>query len=729
MKKLIETALPLSKVNKKTISERTSAMGHPANMHMWWGRSPQYSSIVSLTAALVDSAENQDEIKSRLDRVLDGNYSEFGDKPIVFDPFSGFGGISLAAQMLGLPVVAGDLNPIAVMLTKAAAEIPAKFAGCRPVNGYSLIKGYTGSEGLAEDVQYYGEWLEQKAKEKLKDIYPGEPEGNPAAWIWARTVKCPNPACNCRMPMATSFIINGKAGREAWVEPVVEEGKIHFHLRTGKCPKEKETNKHGSYGAKFICPACGEIATDAYVKEQGLKHELGAQLMAMVIDTPNGKIYKEPNQAQETAALMPVPEDIPQGEIPDNARWFGPPGFGITEYADLFSPRQLKMLTTFCELLKELQDKVASDALAAGMSEEGGSLAAGGNGALAYGQAVGVYLAFVIDKMADRNSTVCSWNSSGGNPRAAFGRQAIPMVWNYAEGNPFSSITGNFKTSLKNIVACIKQLPCGSQVTTYQGDAVKVEYPDNVMVCTELPYYKSIGYAHLSDYFYIWMRRSLKPIFPELFNPIVTSKEELTTVGQFYGRSKEECEHEYEEKMLHVLEKLYQASTIEYPALLFYEFHKADANALSATSVDIEASPWEIMVTNMLKVGFAITAVWPMRSEVFSEKADGTRILIVARKVEKTEQTTRRAFINTMKRELPGKLNVLYSAGVDECDKVISGLGCGLSIFSRYKRIMNADGSDMNVHDALQLIYQELIDYLRTNTNDEEIEASVHKED
>lgn len=729
MKKLIEMALPLSSINAKTISERTSAAGHPANIHMWWGRSPHYASAVALTASMVDVPDRPDALKTCLERLGRDEYTEFGDKPVIFDPFSGYGGIPLAAQTLDFPVIAGDLNPVAVMLTKAITEIPALFSNRRPVNPYSLIKEYRKAEGLAEDVQYYGEWLEQKAQERLKDIYPNDSEGKPAAWIWARTVKCPNPACGCRMPMVSSFIINGKAGKEAWSEPVSENGVIRFRLRTGKCPKEKETNKYGNYGAKFICPACGEITTDSYVKEQGLKHELGVQLMAMVIDTPNGKIYKEPNPLQEAAAMVPVPEDIPQGEIPNNAHWFGPPGFGITEYSDLFSPRQLTMLTTFCEILKELQDKVASDALAAGMSPESGSLAAGGTGALAYSQAVTIYLAFVIDKMADRNSTVCSWNSSGGTPRATFGRQAIPMVWNYAEGNPFSSITGNYKTALKNVVASIAALPCGSYVDVYQGDAVTAHYPENCMIFTELPYYKAIGYAHLSDFFYIWMRRSLKGIFPDLFNQMVTTKEELSTVDQFYGRDLKECNQEYEEKLLRVLEKMYQASATKYPALLFYEFHKVDANAMVEESTLREPTPWEIMVTSMLKSGFAITAVWPMRSEVFSEKADGTRILIVAKKEEKTEQTTRRAFINTMKRELPDKLDILFSAGIDDCDKKIAGMGCGLSLFTRYKRIMNADGSDMNVHDALQLIYQELIEYLHTNTDDDEIEYSVHKED
>lgn len=725
MKKLIETALPLSKVNEKTISERTVS-GHPANLHMWWGRSPQYSSIVSLTAALIDAAENLDEVKSRLNRVREGSYSEFGDKPIIFDPFSGFGGISLAAQMLGLPAVAGDLNPVAVMLTKAATEIPAKFAGCRPVNDYSLIKDYTGPEGLAEDVQYYGEWLEQKAKEKLKDIYPCEPEGNPAAWIWARTVKCPNPACSCQMPLVNSFVINGKKGQEAWVEPVVNNGQVKFELRRGKCPKEKETNKFRNYGAKFQCPACGEITTDEYVKQKGIEHQLGAQLMALVLDTQLGKVYKAPTKIQENAAIVEIPDDVPKGEIPDNAHWFSPPGFGIKEYAELFSPRQLTMLLTFCDLLKDVQNKVASDALVAGMSPEGGSLSDGGTGALAYGQAVSIYLAFVIDKMADRNSTVCSWNSSGGNPRATFGRQAIPMVWNYAEGNPFSSITGNFKTTLKNIVACIKQLPCGSHVTTYQGDAAKVEYPDNVMVCTELPYYKSIGYAHLSDFFYIWMRRSLKPIFPELFNPIVTSKEELTTVGQFYGKNKEECEHEYEEKLRMILSKLFKCANEKYPSLLYFEYHKVDANVMREESMEV--SPWEIMVQSMQDVGFSINAVWPMRSEAYSEKADGTRILIVARKMDKSEMITRRGFITALKRELPEMLEKAFCAGVDGWDREIVAMGCGLSIFTRHKQVMNADGSNMVVHDALQLIYQEIRDLI-INSEDECTEKIFEKED
>lgn len=718
--KLIETALPLSRINARTIRERTIA-GHPANMHMWWGRSPHYSSIVSLTAALVDAPESQEEILNRSERVLEANYAEFGDKPTVFDPFSGFGGIPLAAQSLGLPAIAADLNPVAVMLTKAATEIPARFAGCGPVNPISQ----SGSNGLAEDVLYYGQWLGQQVQQKLKPLYPTEPEGTVAAWIWARTIQCPNPACRCRIPMASSFVINGKAGQECWVEPIAAEGSISFALRSGPCPKDKQSNKVGA-GAKFICPACGAMTTEEYVKSQGISHGLGAQLMAMVVDTPSGKLYKAPTAAQEEAAEIPMPDDIPQGEIPDNAHWFSPPGYGLKEYADLFSPRQMTMLSAYCDLLKELQDRVASDALAAGMSPEGGSLAENGTGALAYGQAVSVYLAFAIDKVADRNSTVCTWNSSGSIPRATFTRQAIPMAWNYAEGNPFSTITGNYHTALKNIVDCIEKLPGGSDVQVFHGDAVTQPYPQNVLICTELPYYKAIGYAHLSDFFYIWMRKSLKPVFPDLFSQMVTSKEELSTAAQYYGRSREDCDREYEKKMGIVLHKCFQASDPNYPSLFFFEYHKADANALRESTASLSA--WSIMVQSVISAGYVIKAVWPMRSEAYSERADGTRVLIVTRKCEKTGQTTRRGFITTLKRELPQRLEILFCAGVDECDKEIAALGCGLSVFTRFARVLNANGSDMKAHDAMQIIYQEIKEILSSIVCDSVDEAEKEED-
>lgn len=724
MKKLIETALPLSKIRAGGLRERTGAAGHPANLHMWWGRSPLISTKAALTAALVDAPKSQEELLQRLDRLQTGSYTEFGEKPTVFDPFSGFGGIPLIAQELDLPVIAGDLNPVAVMLTKAATEIPSKFSNLPPVNSMSLFKDYTGVTGLAEDVAYYGEWMIQRAKEQLQGLYPNEPEGVPSAWIWARTVKCPNPACGCQMPLASSYILSGKAGNEIWAEPVADNGKIRFEIRNGSCQKDNASNKIGKQGAIFRCPVCGSLTTDSYVKQMGRDHQLGAQMIAVVVDTTSGKQYHVPTPAQETAADVPIPDDIPHGDIPDNPHWFSPPGFGLTSYSDLFSPRQLTLLTTVCNLLTEVQDKVASDALAAGMPATGGSLAEGGIGALAYGQAVSIYLAFVIDKLADSNSTICTWRTTGGSLRNTFGRQAIPMTWTYAEGNPFSSITGNVETALKNVVSAIKKLPGGGQVAVAQIDAVTSAYPENVLICTELPYYHAIGYAHLSDYFYIWMRRSLKGIFPDLFNQLVTSKDELSSVNRYFGKTIKDSELEYRSKLHYVFDKMVRVCNPDYPSLLFFELHKADILACQSDS----PGPWEMLLESLYEVGFSINAVWPMRASTVIENADGIRILIVVRKSERTEKATRRTFVATLKREISSLLETALCAEVDDEDKLVVGLGCGLSIFTQFVRVINADGTNMNIHDALQITYQEIVDWMQ-RTADNSDSCAAAKED
>lgn len=722
MKKLIEVALPLAEINAKTISEKKLAAGHPANLHLWWGRSPISSVQSALAASLIDAPESDEELKSRLARVQNGEVPEFGKKPTVLDPFCGFGGMPLAAQSIGLPAVASDLNPVAVILTKAATEIPVKFANLSPVNHSALRKQYSGTEGLAEDVAYYGNLLQEKAWEKLKDIYPNEPEGIPSAWIWARTVKCPNPACGCTMPLASSFILYSKGENEIWAEPVLQDEAIHFELKHGCCPKEKKSNKIGNQGAVFRCPVCGSLTTDAYVKQMGSSHELGAQMMAISLETEDEIKYIVPSEKQIHAANVPIPENAPPGEIPDNPHWFTPPGFGLKNYANLFSSRQLTMLTTFCDLLPEIQDKAASDALAAGMDASGSSLSNGGTGALAYGQAIGVYLAFVIDKIADANSTICSWRTTGNSLRNTFGRQAIPMVWTYAEGNPFSKITGNLSSALKSVVNAIRNLPIGSEVSVSQQDARTAMYPRNIMLCSELPYYKAIGYAALSDYFYIWLRKSLKAIYPDLFNPMVTNKDELSTCGQYDGKDARECEKLYEEQMQSILIKLAQCADKNFPQLIFFEFHKGDELALIESN-EHPASPWEILIESMLHAEYEITAVWPMRSAAASEKADGTRVLIVARVHDKTEQTTRRGFAAALKKEFPFVYERMLCAGVDSCDEKIVGIGAGLSIFTRYKRVLNASGSDMKAHDALEIIYQEVVDFLKERNTDSEADT------
>ena len=714
MQKIIETTLPLCVIRTADVGDKVGAAGHPANMHIWWGRSPIASTAMILKAALLDdNAENE---APALERLRKGNIEK---NVTVFDPFAGFGGIPLAAQRLGLKSVSGDLNPVAVMLNKAATEIPAQFAGVGPVHEGANRSGNTDAAGLADDVAYYGKWMLQKAKDRLKNLYPMQNGQDVQTWLWNRTVKCPNPACGCDIPLATSFMLCSKQGQEAWAEPYYQDGALRFRIRTGPCPEEKLTNKFPGQGARFRCPACGTITEDKYVKACGREHAFGSTLMAVLLEEGGKRVFREAEDRQTVCALVPAPEDVPIGTIPDNAHWFSPPGFGLTEYADLFTHRQMTMLLCFSDLLKEVQDKAASDALAAGLSHIGGHISQGGKGALAYGQAIGIYLAILVDMLADHHSTVCSWDPASFRIRNTFRRQAIPMTWNYAEANPFTDASGNYSALLKKLSETIVCLPCNAESKVYQADALTAQYPKDVLVCTEIPYYKTIGYAHLSDFFYIWLRRSLQHIFPELFNRTVTSKEELSTVSQYYGEAPSASKEKYESGLKRVCQKLYDAATDRYPALLFFEYHPDEEDAIRSGA----GSSWETITDGLLSAGFSISSVLPLWDKKDAEKAAAARVLIVCRKgQEKRPKIMRRGFVSSFKREFPEELRALLR-NVDPADHRIIAMGCGLRFFSAYQSIINADGTRMMTHDALQIIVQETDEYFMdadTEENDPE---------
>lgn len=697
----LSTAIPLSEINKDSVNDKTGPYGQLSNLHMWWSRSP-LSSTMSIMNMVIEDAEQK----------------RSSAKPDILDPFSGFGIIPLVAGGMGLEADAIDLNPVAVMISKAVAEIPALFKDCKAINPSARRKSYLGAEGLSEDLRYYGDLLLDKAKEKLILYYPSNDSTPVAAWLWVRTVQCPNPACACQMPLSASYVLDGKKGQETWAEPVVERGQIRrFILHKGKCPKERESNKQGTSGAQFQCPVCGTITTADYIKNKGAERKIGAHMVAVVCDTESGRIYVEPNVDQVVAAEMVPTAELPAGSIPKNAHWFSPPGYGMNEFADLFSARQAYMLCTFSDLIKEVRLQCIKDAVSAGMKDDTVLLSNGGCGSTAYADAISVYLAFVVDRMTDYHSTICSWRKAGGNLRSTFGRQAIPMVWNYAEANPFSDITGNYSGILKGIADVVAKLPCEKQARIKQGNAVTMDWPENRMIISELPYYRNVGYADLSDYFYIWLRRSLKDLYPELFQSMVTPKEELSTVCQYYGVPATEARENYIKQLGEVCRKIFASQNENYPALLFYEFHKGDLVALQNDVIaGGSQTPWEILLEILLKEGFGITATWPMRSEKYSDKADATRVLIVCEKGQRLKQATRRSFVNTLKNEMESRLNEALHFEVDECDKLIAGLGSGLKLFSEYKRIMNADGTDMNIHDALQLIYIEIQKYITENS-------------
>ena len=766
-KKLIEVALPLEAINAEAAREKSIRHGHPSTLHLWWARRPLAAARAVIWSSLVDdpsahpelypTEEAQNAERQRLFGILEklvkwenSNDPEVlaaakaeilrstnNNPPALLDPFAGGGAIPLEAQRQGLEAHAHDLNPVAVMINKAMIEIPPRCAGQAPVNPDSRTRldgatGWQGAQGLAADVQYYGEWMKLEAFRRIGHLYPkvkvphelGGGEATVIAWIWARTVKCPNPACGCEMPLASTFVLSKKKGKEAWVKPITEGTSVHFEVQYGKCPKEYESFKVGR-SAVFKCPCCGEITTDAYVKQHGKAHEMGSQLMAVVGEGKHGRIYLSPDVEQTIAADVPAPESYPSGAMPENPRWFSPPAFGMTDYSDLFTNRQLTALTTFSSLVAEAQAKAEADAVAAGVVNDHIALSAGGSGARAYGEAVGVYLAFLIDKMADYHSTICVWHTTRELVANSMRRQAIQMTWDYAEGNPLSEKSGSFSNMISWISNVLNQLPANKFGEVKQFDAQSDCGLRNIVISSDPPYYDNIGYADLSDYFYIWMRQSLKNTYPKLFRTMLVPKaEELIATPYRHEGNMQKAKVFFEDGMLHTCQQIYQYACEDIPVTIYYAYKQSDTDEDSKTA----STGWETMLSAIIRAGFAITGTWPMRTELTTAlkgniNALASSIVLVCRKrPADAPQTTRRGFIAELKRELRPALQKLQRSNIAPVDLAQSAIGPGMGVYSRYGRVLEADGSAMTVRSALQIINQELDVYF--NEQDGELDAN-----
>lgn len=764
IKKLIEVALPLEKINAESAREKSIRHGHPSTLHLWWARRPLAAARAVIWSSLVDdpsshpeqfpTEEAQNDERQRLFKILEDLVvwensnnedvlnaaraeimkSTDNQPPALLDPFAGGGAIPLEAQRLGLEAHAHDLNPVAVMINKAMIEIPPKFAGMAPVNPnpknrYST--GWKGAAGLAEDVRYYGEWMKQEAFKHIGHLYPkvkvpedqGGGYATVIAWIWARTVKCPNPACGCEMPLASSFVLSKKKGKEAYIIPEFdrENKRISYHVFNGKCVPP-ETGKT-SRGAKFKCIMCSESTTADYIREQAQANKMSAQLMAVVAESEKGRLYVSADEVQKLAANVAKPMNAPTEMLPNDPRNIWCVAYGLDTYDKLFTNRQTAALTTFSSLVTEAQKKAEADAVACGISNDHLPLREGGTGAKAYGEAIGVYLAFVVDKMTDYHSSICSWHSSGEKMRNTFGRQAIPMVWDYAECNPFCSSSGSYDNMLEWVVKSISLFPARTIGMVSQFDAQNDCSLRNIMVSMDPPYYDNIGYADLSDFFYVWLRQSLKDTYPELFRTMLVPKaEELIATPYRHNGSAKKAKEFFENGMLETCKQIYKYVREDIPVTIYYAYKQSD------TKDDKTASTgWETMLTSIVKAGFAITGTWPIRTEMAVRQiASGTNalassiVLVCRKRAENAPQTTRRNFINALKRELRPALQKLQASNIAPVDLAQSAIGPGMGVFSRYRRVLEADGSEMTVRSALQIINQELDIYF--NEQDSELD-------
>lgn len=453
---------------------------------------------------------------------------------------------------------------------------------------------------------------------------------------------------------------------------------------------------------------------------------MGSQLMAVVGEGKHGRIYLSPDVEQTIAADVPAPESYPSGAMPENPRWFSPPAFGMTDYSDLFTNRQLTALTTFSSLVAEAQAKAEADAVAAGVVNDHIALSAGGSGARAYGEAVGVYLSFGVSRLTDICNALCRWEVSKTQVRNLFGRQAIPMLWDYAENNVFAGAAGDYTTSLGSIIKVLERFNSNIPGVAKQFDAQSDCGLRNIMVSTDPPYYDNIGYADLSDFFYIWLRQSLQNTYPKLFRTMLVPKaEELVATPYRFEGSTEKARNFFEDGMLHTCQQIYQYAREDIPVTIYYAYKQSDTDEDSKTA----STGWETMLSAIIRAGFAITGTWPMRTELANRPvSSGTNalassiVLVCRKRPADAPQTTRRGFIAELKRELRPALQKLQRSNIAPVDLAQSAIGPGMGVYSHYGRVLEADGSAMTVRSALQIINQELDVYF--NEQDGELDAN-----
>ena len=758
-KKLIEVAIPLEAINAASAREKSIRHGHPSTLHLWWARRPLAACRAVLFAQLVDdpsshpdkfpTEEAVDEERDRLfeiieelvvwenstnEEVLQRARAEIrkscGDTlPPVYDPFSGGGSIPLEAQRLGLPAHGSDLNPVAVMIGKAMIEIPSKFKDREPVHpGTRDRNHYRNAEGLAEDVKHYGEWMRERAFERIGHLYPqvdlpkehGGGKATVIAWIWSRTVPSPDPAFgNVQVPIASSFLLSSKDGKEAWIEPIVDKvaKTISYGIRHDGTKEKIAAAKLGTSAGKRQAFRC--IMSDAaipydHIRKAGKAGEMGQTLIAIIAEGNRRRVYVAPSDDHERVARSSEPDRKPEALLPDNPRDFKTPNYGLRTFGDLFTDRQLVALNTFSELVHEARTEIDRDALASGLSDDPTPLCDGGTGAKAYAEAVSVYLAFGLSKMTDYHSIITTWHSGREIIRNTFGRQALPMTWDFTEANTFSNSTGNWRNCIEWGVKTLNSLRIASNGTEQQSDAQTISYPDDALISTDPPYYDNIGYADLSDFFFCWMKPLLRPVYPDLFGVLATPKSEELVATPYRHGGKEAAESFFLDGMSKAIAGMARQSSLDYPATIYYAFKQREI-----AQEGISSTGWATFLQAVLEAGYAVVGTWPMRTEMANRMiASGTNalansVVLVCRKREGSAETISRAeFIGALKRELPPAIEELQKANISPADMPQSAIGPGMGVFSRCEAVLEADDSPMTVKTALQLINRELDEYL-----------------
>lgn len=765
-RKLIEVALPLEAINRESAREKSIRHGHPSTLHLWWARRPLAAARAVLFAQLVDdpsshpdrfpTEEAQKAERDRLhgiierlvvwenirdERLLAEAHAEIlkstdGNPPPILDPFAGGGTIPLEAQRLGLEAHASDLNPVAVLINKALIEIPPKFRNQPPVHpglADSTTTTWRGAEGLAADVRDYGQWMRDEAEQRIGHHYPKAtlPDGTQAtviAWIWARTVTCPNPTCGIEMPLVRSWWLGKKKGKEAYVVPSVVDDPTHlsgkrvtFSIGHG-LTSAPTTSSDGTVGRRGgICVACNSPVDLKYIRLEGQAQRMGSSLMATVAEGKRQRIYLAPTDEHLSAADIPPPDDVPDGDLPTNPRDFKTPNYGMSKWSSLFTNRQLLALTTFSDLVTEARDRALTDALAAGLPP-GDRLETDGTGAEAYADAIATYLGIGVSRYANFINALCQWRPDAGKEQVGhlFARQAIPMVWDFAESSFMSNSAGGWLPAFRFIVKAIEALDVMDQRSkATQADAASLQLVKGA-ISTDPPYYDNIGYSDLSDFFYVWLRRSLRGIHPTLLATMLVPKAEELVANPYRHNGAVGARQFFEDGFREVFARARGHIRSDLPMTVYYAFKQSDTNDDGTAS-----SGWETLLEGMIRSGWSITATWPLRSELSNRmlgqgtNALASSIVLALRPRESTAATTdRRGFISTLRSTLPQALRDLQHGAIAPVDLPQAAIGPGMAVFSSYSQVIEADGSPMTVRSALARINEILDEVLAEQEGD-----------
>ena len=764
-KKLIEVDLPLDDINRESAREKSIRHGHPSTLHLWWARRPLAACRAVIFASMVDdpsacpeefpTEEEQRIERSRLHELIkrlvvwensndarllaearweiarsvarsrgetppdsgnpDAVLRYLGDKAQpIYDPFCGGGSIPLEAQRLGMRAVGSDLNPVAVLITKALIELPPKFANKPPVNpeadpmGMTVGKGkkaqkvaWRGAAGLADDIRYYGRKMREMAWESIGYLYPKAklPDGGEAtviAWLWARTVPCPNPACGVQMPLMKTFQLSTKSNNQHWTKPVVDRASktISFQVQNhnGGVPTDGTVNRNGA-----TCLACGGTVPLSYVREQSRAGNMGEQMTGIVAEGDRKRLFVSPTEKHVEVAKSAKPNNssVPQQKMPTTAYKISGRGYGITQWRELFTERQLDILTTLSDLVKEIGNLLAKD----GGSEE-------------HANTICTYLALAIGREANSCSSYARWQNSGDKVAGVFATQAIPMMWDFAESNPFCTATQNWLAQVEWVAKALDNLSVEvNPGEVYQADASTTIYANNgPVIVTDPPYYDNISYAELSDFFYVWLRPLLRDIYPGLFAGIlVPIEEEMIAVPRF-----DNARERFEGLLNKTLCLIRERCSPEFPSSIFYAYKQQEEEHEGRTSTG-----WDTMLSGLVNAGFQIIGTWPMRTErsarsnALSANSLASSVVLVCRPRPADAPTaTRRQFLDALEAELPKALEQLTWEGhIAPVDLAQAAIGPGMQVYSRYRRVETIGGELVPVREALANINRVIAEY------------------